>query len=115
MSESELNELRIRQMSALRRTAYRARSYAIVGAAACVITTLQLLWTLARSHQFNLWIIIYGLMTILTICGAIYCTKRVIALHREAKQSVLTDPLTPPDFSKLSDGSQFAKNLEEVE
>jgi hypothetical protein len=39
---------------------------------------------------------------------------RAIALHREATKSRVDTPMTPPDFSTLSDGSQRWKNLEEL-
>src|SRR5688500_20375866 len=39
----ELDGLRIRQLSALRRGAYRGRSYALIGVGACVVTAIQLL------------------------------------------------------------------------
>jgi hypothetical protein len=34
--------------------------------------------------------------------------------HREAKQSSIPPPTMPPDFSQLQDGSQIARNLEEM-
>jgi hypothetical protein len=115
MSESELNELRIRQMATLRRSAYRGRSYAIIGVTACIVMAVQLLWTIVRSRRLDFWTIAFALMTIFSIWGAIFCIRRAIAMNREAKQSTLLEPPTPPDFSTLSDGSQLAKNLEEIE
>ncbi|HEY1629423.1 MAG TPA: hypothetical protein VGF52_06170 [Tepidisphaeraceae bacterium] len=115
MSDSELNELRIRQMATLRRAAYRGRSYAIIGATACIVMAMQLIWTLIRSHRFNVWTIAFALVTVLSVWGTIYCIRRAIAMNREAKQSTMSEPTTPPDFLTLSDGSQLAKNLEEIE
>jgi hypothetical protein len=115
MSEPGLSELRIRQMATLRRSAYRSRSYAIIGASACIVMAMQLIWTLIRSHRFNLWTIGFALATILLIFAASYCIRRAIAMNREAKQSTIPEPTTQPDFSTLGDGSQLAKNLEEIE
>jgi hypothetical protein len=116
MSDSELNELRIRQMATLRRAAYRGRSYAIIGATACIVMAMQLVWTLIRPHHFNAWAIAsFVLLTIASVWGAIVCIRRAIAMNQEAKRSTLVHPPTPPDFSTLSDGSQLAKKLEEIE
>ena len=115
MDEPGLSELRIRQMATLRRTAYRSRSYEIIGAIACIVMAMQSIWTLIRSHRFNVWTIAFALTMILSVWGAIYCIRRAIAMNREAKRSTLPQPTMPPDFSTLSNGSQLAKNLEEIE
>ena len=39
---------------------------------------------------------------------------RAIALTRELQQPLQNDPLQPPDFSTLNDGSQHVKHLEEM-
>jgi hypothetical protein len=49
------------------------------------------------------------------IVGAAWCARRASAFTREARTAVRPDPTTVPDFSTLSDGSQRARNLEDVQ
>ena len=115
--QDELDGLRIRQLAALRRASYRACSYAIIAAAACVVVTAQLGWMTiryVRSIGFGWRSILCIVLSIASIWGAIYFARWAGLLHQEAKRSMLEKPATPPDFSTLSDGSQMAKNLEDV-
>jgi len=43
-----------------------------------------------------------------------YFLRLAWRFHLEAKQSAILPPDVPPDFSKLQDGSQIVKNLEEM-
>ncbi|HEY7090362.1 MAG TPA: hypothetical protein VH518_19860 [Tepidisphaeraceae bacterium] len=116
-STEELDGLRIRQLSALRRGAYRTRSYAIIAAGASGVLAVQLLWMAfrhVRALGWGLRPIGYLLFVPPAIWGAWYFLTRAVAAHREAHQTSLTAPAQPPDFSTLSDGSQHAKNLEDV-
>jgi hypothetical protein len=113
----ELDGLRIRQLAALRRGAYRTRSFAIVAAAACAVTVAQLVWMTVRHVRGLGWgvrPIAYLVLVPIAVGGAWYFLSRAIAAHQEAKQSALAQPTQPPDFSMLSDGSQQVKNLEDM-
>ena len=115
--EEHLDALRIRQATALRRSLYRGRAYAVVGAVACAAAAAQCAW-LAYGHIRTLgWgtrpVALLVLM-LGAIVGAAWCARRASALTGEARATVLPQPTTAPDFSTLSDGSQRARNLEDV-
>jgi hypothetical protein len=115
---AELDGIRIRQLATLRRAAYRSRSHAIVAALVCAFAVIQAGYLLVQQllHTgYSARILLYTGFIIAGAYCAMFFTRRAVALHREATQSHLTDPTTPPDFSTLSDGSQRWKNLEEIQ
>jgi hypothetical protein len=116
--EEHLDTLRIRQATALRRSLYRGRAYAVVGALACAAAAAQCAW-LAYGHVHVLGWGARPVALAVLMCGAIvgaaWCARRASALGREARATGLPQPTTVPDFSTLSDGSQRARNLEEVQ
>jgi hypothetical protein len=114
---AELDGLRIRQLSTLRRAAYRSRSYAIIAAGACAVVAAQLVLLTIRHVRTLGWsaqAIGYVLLVPVAAWGAWYFLGRAMALHRETRRTLLTNPTQPPDFSTLSDGSQQVKNLEDI-
>jgi hypothetical protein len=115
-ASDELDGIRIRRLAAERRAAYRARSHCIIGAAACFVLELQLVWMLWRrsSTAFGPWAFAYYATAVLAAAGVLYFSRRAMQLHREANRRVLDEPVTPPDFSTLSDGSQRWKNLDDI-
>ena len=117
--EDELDGLRIRQLAALRRGAYRARSYALIGAVASVVVAIQLvLMTVAyvRARGWGLYPIGYVQAACVAALLGVYFGRRALALHREIQTPARLPPEPPegPDFSTLSDGSQQWKNLEDI-
>jgi hypothetical protein len=119
MSEptDELDGLRIRQIAAARRAAYRARSYCVIGTAGCAVAAIQLAWmavTVTRQSGLTRMAIAYAMFAIVAFCIATYFGRRAAAFHREAKASQSSSPLPPPDFTSLSDGSSRWKNLEDI-
>ena len=118
-ADAELSGLRIRQVTSLRRGAFRSRSYCIIGAAACLVCAIQLvvmMVKLARFHDARHWAMIGGeaLLALSAVWGCLALTRRAIAFHRELQKPMLEDPTTPPDFSTLSDGSQQVQALEQM-
>jgi len=115
--EQELDGLRIRQLSALRRATYRSRSYAVVAAVGCAIGLAQLV-VMARNEYraagASGWLASYVALSIAAVFGGQYFFRRAVELHREAKRSRLEPPLVPPDFSKLGNGADRWKDLEDV-
>jgi hypothetical protein len=114
---AELDGVRIRQLSALRRAAYRSRSHAVIAMLVCAVAVVHTSVLLVQ----HLWRIgwgwnplVYIAVILLAAFGTVYFTRRALALHREATQTQLTEPKTPPDLSQLSDGSQRWKDLEEL-
>lgn len=115
--ESELDGLRIRQLAAGRRAAYRSRSYCVIAAVVCAVAVVQLSWNgvlLLRATGVTLKPISYFLFAILAAWGAVFFLAKARLLHREARRSALPTTTTSPDFTPLGDGSQRWKNLEDV-
>jgi len=118
--DDHLNSTRIRQMAALRRGAIRTRSYCVIAMGGCVVGAAQCVFEGVRR-----WPTPAGLRGIL-VCGlfllsaaalmvlAVFFLRLARRFHRQAKQSAILPPQVPPDFSKLQDGSQIVKNLEEM-
>jgi hypothetical protein len=116
--DAELDGLKIRQISQLRRSAYRARSYALIGAFAGIVIVAQLIYlivTQLRSAGFNRYIVAYALMIPLLIFGSIYCFGRAKQFLIEARMSKSSEASDPPDFTALSDGSQRWKDFDRIE
>jgi hypothetical protein len=116
-SSAELDALRIARWAALRRSAYHSRSYAIVAVGGCVIGAAQCAFDAVirlRTHQGLIRPVLYMLAAVGLLILASYFCRVAAHYHRLAKQSNLPTPKIPPDFSTLSDGSQFAKNLNEM-
>ncbi len=116
-TDAELDGLRIRRLAALRQSAYRSRSYAVIAATACAVVAVQLLIMTVRyvrSIGWDIRPIAYNVLAIGAAYGAFYFAGRAIESHRETTRSSLSEPSAPPDFTPLSDGSQHAKNLEDV-
>jgi hypothetical protein len=119
-SDDHLNSNRIRQMAALRRGAIRTRSYCVIAVGGCVVGAAQCVFEGVRR-----WPTPAGIRGIL-VCGLFLCSAAALMVlgafflrlarrfHRQAKQSAILPPQVPPDFSKLQDGSQIVKNLEEM-
>jgi hypothetical protein len=117
-----LNAARVRQLSALRRGAYRARSYCLVAVAACAVAEGQLVLMTVRHVRALGW----GPRPLGYLCGivaammaAAFVLRRAAELNRELRTR--TDPPAEaagapetPDFSTLSDGSHAWKNLEQM-
>jgi hypothetical protein len=114
---AELDGMRIQQLATLRRSAYRSRSYAVIAMLVCIIAMAQAALLLIQYLMRIGWgwqPILYAMFVVAGAWGGWFFMRRAMALHREAKQSYLEFPTTPPDFSTLGDGSQRWKNLEEI-
>jgi hypothetical protein len=116
-NDPELDGLRIRQLSTMRRAAYRSRSHAVVAMLVCVVAVVQAAIDLigdVRHAAIGWRIPVYLAFIVAGTVGAIFFARRASALHREAKATRLQPPATPPDFSTLGDGSQRWPNLEDI-
>lgn len=114
--DSELSELRIRNISNLRRGAYRSRSWLIIAAGICVVgaaKSVQLTFVGIRGHLY--WAATGdALFTLAALILASFTIQKIVALTREIRSSRLQEPTEPPDLSNLSDGSQRWKDLENM-
>ena len=117
LPEDELSAIRIRQIAAGRRATYRARSYCIIATGVCAVATVQLAWMIVQQFRATGWKMQctgYALFALLGVQGVFYFAVRAARLHREAKQSSLTEYTHEPDFSTLDNGSKRVQNLEDV-
>ena len=117
LPEDELSAIRIRQIAAGRRATYRARSYCIIAAGVCAVAVVQLVWMIVQQYRAAGWGLQctgYALFALLGVQGVFYFAARAARLHREAKQSSLTQLTHEPDFSTLDNGSKRIQNLEDV-
>jgi hypothetical protein len=117
--ERPLDSLRVRQLAAARRGAYRARSYCVIALGACAVAAAQLVFMTVRHVSYAGW----QLRPVGYVCGILAAAMAAAFFYRRAAEftrelsrrpEALAEPLTPPDFSTLSDGSHHWKNLEEM-
>ena len=106
--DSELSENRIRQMSNLKRGAYRNRSWCIVGAVACLVGAAELVqMTIHEARRGGVMLSIgFCFAAAAALIGSGYFLRAALQLSKEIRASSIPEPTTPPDFSTLSDGSQ---------
>jgi H+/Cl- antiporter ClcA len=121
MSDDHLNSNRIRKMAALRRGAIRSRSYCLIALGGCVAGAAELIFDAVRRWPAPVDLRGVAISSAYSLCAALllalggYFLRLGRRFHREARQSAIPPPAQPPDFSTLQDGSQIAKNLEDVE
>jgi hypothetical protein len=122
VTEAELSELRIRQLITLQRTAYRTRSYLVVGTLGCLGFAVQLgifAFQVARAnHRWGSAPIAYLLFAGAGLIGSYKFGVRVMEVQRginaDARARELEEQEAArhePDLSTLSDGSHHARNL----
>jgi len=127
--EAELNELHVRQISTLRRSMIRSRSYFVTGAWACVFATVEFAWLAGLKFRelqidkvagFHVGILDYFLPIIEIAClisavfGSRYFFRRAKQATQELEATVMKDPETPPDLSTLGGGIEQWRGLEQM-
>jgi hypothetical protein len=113
----ELNSLRIRHMVVTRRTAIRTRTYFVTGAVACVTGAIELVVMTVTEVRRVGWHLRQAGFVLAAVVGgwaAVYFMRRAAYWGEQGRAAKIPEPETPPDFSTLSDGSQHAKNLENL-
>ena len=114
----DLDALRIRHISTLRRGAYRNRSYGIITAGVLIVGAIELVLMaidFVRHIGWRARPISYLCFAAAALLGAGFFAYRIIELTQEIRRSALQEPETPPDFSTLSDGSQQVQALEQMQ
>jgi hypothetical protein len=100
-------------MAALRRAAIRTRSYCLIAVGGCIVGAAELIFDgVRRWPRLITWL--YWLCAAGLVALGVHFARMAVRYHRETKQSAIPNPTAPPDFTNLQDGSQFAKNLEEI-
>lgn len=115
--EDELDGLKVRNLSVARRATIRARTYALVAAVGCIYAIIKSITGAADVVRVNGWSIrpvVYIFLGVVLVFGLLHFLRRFFRLTRELKTPDHHEdgPLAPPDFTKLSDGSQYWKNLD---
>jgi hypothetical protein len=111
-----LSMLRIQNLARERRAAWRTTSYFVAATGGCVLAVAEILYRMLPGiRQSGAGIrVLCILLVALFLAGAGYFLKSAIAFAKIANRRPPEEPLKPPDFSTLSDGSQHVKNLEEM-
>ncbi len=111
---AELEEIKIRRVVRERRALVRTRSYYLVILLACMLFSVQLVVRAVQAGSINQVIgYIAGATLLLLIARTMVGKFREISAR--INRSDLQEPTTPPDFTPLSDGSQHARNLEDLD
>jgi hypothetical protein len=112
-NHDHLDARRISRLAAVRRAAYRSRSYCIIGAAGCAVGAVELVFqAFGHGTAAAAFLELLGAVGLLGLARTFL--KWSSAYLLEARQSELPPANRPPDFSKLSDGSQIAQNLQNM-
>lgn len=112
--QDDLDANHIRQVTALRRSAYRSLSYCIIVAVVLVVAAVQIAWNLVDRLRTSApdWVAaLYAIAIPACLGGAFWLSRRALQYHREAARTLLEGPSAPPRFDGLSDGSQHWRNL----
>lgn len=112
--DAELDGMRVRQIALVRRAEIRTQSYLIVVAVGCAAGAAQCLFNIVRSHRSTSRIAILSAIMLATTWGAVLCFRKARRIGRELKRPLIEEPIVPPDFSELGDGSQQLKDLENL-
>jgi hypothetical protein len=112
----ELDGVRIRRLAAERRAILRSRSHCIIAGVVCVVLEWQLCWMIVEqwAKASSLRMLVYALAACAIAIIAALCGHRAVELTGQLRRPLIEEPASPPDFSTLGDGSQQAKNLEEI-
>jgi hypothetical protein len=114
LRNDDLDAARIRRLAVERRSLNRTASYFVVAAGACCVMIAQLGWMTIRHVRVHGWTprpIGFLIFILLAAWGGLFAARRAMAFRREARQSSLSEPSTPPDLSTLQDGSQRFEHL----
>jgi len=108
-----LDARRIARLAAVRRAAYRSRSYCLIGAVGCGVGAAELIYqALGHETAAASFLELIGAVSLLWL-GRIFL-RWSAAYLLEAKQTEQAPADCPPDFSTLGDGSQIAANLQRM-
>jgi hypothetical protein len=117
-TEHAFDKLRIKNLTALRMGAIRARSWWLIGMLLATVLAVELLCkAIDFVRAFHRWGWIPTLeivVSILAIACARHAMRRAAEFKKEIDRSAIVEPSDPPDFSTLSDGSDRWKNLEDI-
>ena len=113
--EDVLDRKRIAKVTRAKVSTMRSRRTAIIWGVVCAFGAVMFAKTAYQSAPFsNRYPILLGTIALFCAYHAFDCWKQFTALSAELKATPPEEPLPEPDFSRLSDGSQQVRNLEDV-
>lgn len=116
-ADGEIEEAKIRRIVRDRRALVRTRTYYIVVLTACLVLAVQVAIRCVvamRAGDSAALAMGWGAGVLLLLWIGVMMPARIRELSTRINMSDLGQPETPPDFSGLSDGSQHARNLDEL-
>lgn len=114
--DSAVDRIRVRHVVADRRHFLRIRVWQLTGGYLCACLAAEALWYAGWDlyrRELKTSTILLGLATALVSLAIPLFTGARRSL-KEASRPALSDPVNPPRFDELSDGSQFARNLDRL-
>lgn len=114
-----LNTLRVQKIASLRRSNDRVRRYFVIGATLCAVLAIQcIIWAIAewRAVGVNVPGVALLALAVAALIGGGFFFVQWRAMGKESRRlsNDGAPPLDPPDFSRLGDGSQRVKDLENI-
>jgi len=109
--DEELDSLHIREVNTTRRAMVRLRAYQQIGVLCCLGAIAELVWMGYQAYieRRSFWMAFIAGEMMLVVAGMIsirYLARRISEVSTELKRPLLEEPLTPPDFSTLGNGSE---------
>lgn len=114
--QRDLNDTRIRALSAERRATYRTRTFLFIAVVVLLAAIYEIVRRIfGRDYGYNA----FGkaaLAVLLIGCaiGVRFFFRKLVRTQRELNQPMQPEPTEPPDFTALEDGSQTWRQLEEM-
>lgn len=115
--EEELDPRHIRRISTARRAAYRSRSWYLIGMMLSLMGAGQL-FILGGTHFYNKGFATlpaaFVMVGMILVALAYRAYLKAGDAIRDVQNTSIPEPTHPPDFTSLSDGSQYSHNLEKM-
>ena len=114
--DDHLNARHIKAILAEKKALYRHGTYMTIIAVAMVVVAVQLVYMAAADFhsrsamRTGAFVVIAAGLALF----AVHFVRRSLQLRREAAATLLPAATREPDFSSLSDGSQFEENLKHM-
>jgi hypothetical protein len=114
--DAHLDQRHIKAILAEKKALYRHGTYMTIAAAVMIVVAVQLVYfAIADLHvRTPMRVGSFAVIAVGLAVFAVHFVRRSLQLRREAAATTLPQVVHDPDFSALSDGSQFAENLQHM-
>lgn len=115
--QDALDAVRVKHLVADRQAAWRSRSYRLIVAFACAILAGQAAWQAYREFRGGetIWAAGFAVVALMLVILSVPFFRAARRLRIEAERKIRVEPTETPRFDELSDGSQFARNLDDLQ